>query len=267
MNRLTVLIVGHGSRDAVANQEFERLVARYQTRRPEFLLRYGYLELAQPSLAEALAGLGSDRQPVIVVPLFLFAAGHVKSDVPLALATARRQSPHVEFLPTRALGVHPRMVELALRRAGDALPLDPNDARRTTVIVVSRGSSDQDANGDFCNLVRVFQQGREFGAVLPAFMAVAWPGFEEVLELVARSRPERLLIVPYLLFTGQLMKRLEEQVAAFSSSYPWIKTALAAHLGPVDQVLDVIDERIAETRTDQAPLRCDQFLSADHENH
>ncbi len=257
MNRPTVIIVGHGSRDAVANQEFEQLVARYQARRPEFLLRHGYVELAQPSLAEALAALGSEPRQVTVLPLFLFAAGHVKNDVPLALATARQQAPNVEFLATRPLGVHPRMVELALQRASETLPLEPDDARRTTVIMVGRGSSDPDANGDFCKLVRIFQESREFRAVLPAFIGIARPRVEEVFELAARTRPERLLVVPYLLFDGRLMRQLGEQVAAFGARYSWIKTALAPHLGGTDHVLDVLDERVAESREGQAPLPCD----------
>jgi sirohydrochlorin ferrochelatase/(2Fe-2S) ferredoxin len=257
MNRPIVLIVGHGSRDAVANEEFEQLVARYQARRPEFLLRYGYVELAQPSLPEALAALGPEPRQVTVVPLFLFAAGHVKNDVPLALATARQQAPGVEFLATRALGVHPRMVELALQRAAETLPLDPDDARRTTVIMVGRGSSDPDANGDFCKLARIFQEACEFRAVLPTFIGIARPRFEETLELAARTRPERLLVVPYLLFDGRLMRQLGEQVAAFRARYSWIKTALAPHLGGTDHVLDVLDERVAESRAGQAPLPCD----------
>src|SRR5580693_8079305 len=107
MNQPTVLIVGHGSRDTGANQEFEQLVARYQARHPELLLCYGYLELAQPSLAEALAALGPEPRQVTVLPLFLFAAGHVKKDVPRALAAARQNAPGVEFVVTGALGLHP----------------------------------------------------------------------------------------------------------------------------------------------------------------
>src|SRR5579883_2305915 len=105
--RPIVIIVGHGSRDAPANQEFEQLVAQYQARRPDLELRYGYVELAQPALADALANIPPDAKEVTLLPLFLFAAGHVKNDVPLALATARRQHPQVQFRAARALGVHP----------------------------------------------------------------------------------------------------------------------------------------------------------------
>jgi sirohydrochlorin ferrochelatase len=73
--RPIVLMVGHGSRDASGNQEFEQFVERYQARRPELELRHGYIELAQPSLADALANLPAETDEATLLPVFLFAAG------------------------------------------------------------------------------------------------------------------------------------------------------------------------------------------------
>ena len=49
-----VLIVGHGSREAAANDEFEAFVAAYAERNPGFDVAYGYVELARPALVDAL---------------------------------------------------------------------------------------------------------------------------------------------------------------------------------------------------------------------
>lgn len=51
-----------------------------------------------------------------MLPLFLFAAGHVKNDLPLALAEARRAFPATRFSAARALGVDPGLVDLAYAR-------------------------------------------------------------------------------------------------------------------------------------------------------
>src|SRR5438552_883884 len=107
-----VLVVGHGSRDAAANSELEALVRAYADARPDAIVAHGYVELAQPSLDHALAEIATRARHVAVVPLFLFAAGHVKSDVPLALARARSAFPDVTFAAAPALGVHPALAEL-----------------------------------------------------------------------------------------------------------------------------------------------------------
>ena len=255
--RPIVIIVGHGSRDAPANQEFEQLVAQYQARRPDLELRYGYVELAQPALADALANLPPDAKEVTLLPLFLFAAGHVKNDVPLALAAARRQHPQVQFRAARALGVHPLLVELALARADEACGGEKTDPSRTAVVVVGRGSSDPDANGDFCKLARLIGEGRPYSWVLPSFIGITRPRFGEALEFVARARPERLLVVPYLLFAGRLLTHLGEQVAEFRGRYPWMKTTIVPHLGVDSRLLDILDERLAEAHEGQTPLPCD----------
>lgn len=250
-------MVGHGSRDASANQEFEQLVARYQTRRPELELRHGYVELAQPSLADALADLPAETVEAVLLPLFLFAAGHVKNDIPLALATARRRRPDVRFSAARALGVHAALAELAVERAEEVASLGKTEAPRTAAIVVGRGSSDPDANGDFCKLVRLIGEGRPLAWAVPTFIGITRPRFEETLEFVARARPERLLVIPYLLFGGRLLSQLREQVAGFRARYPWIKTTLAPQLGVHERLLGVLDERLHEVRNGQAPLACD----------
>jgi sirohydrochlorin cobaltochelatase len=84
------VILGHGSRDASANLAFERWVAGYRAlTRHEVDVALAYVELASPSLEDTLLGLGERYRRVAVVPAVLFAAGHIKNDVPLALDAAR----------------------------------------------------------------------------------------------------------------------------------------------------------------------------------
>lgn len=251
-----LLIVGHGSRDASANAEFEGMVAQYRAKRPALRVAHGYIELADPPLRVALREFGSASDRVVVMPLFLFAAGHVKNDLPLALHEARRDFPSVEFTAVRALGVHPNLVQIAFERAREALT-DASASRKTAVIVVGRGSSDPDANGDFCKVVRLLGEGRDFTWVLPSFIGITKPLFEDVVELVVRSRPDRIVVVPYFLFSGRLIEKLRTQVDAFCKRYPWVQVELAAHLGVDERLFTLIDERVREAVEGQRPLPCD----------
>jgi sirohydrochlorin cobaltochelatase len=253
---VALLILGHGSREPASNLEFEAMVAVMAARRPDLEVAYGYVELARPSLPEALRQLASGADHVVVVPLFLFTAGHVKNDLPIALNDARRDCPSVRFTATRALGVHPALVELAFERARAAITA-ARDPRKTAVVVVGRGSSDPDANGDFCKLVRLLAEGRGLGWVMPSFIAVAQPGFAATAELLARARPERIVVVPYFLFGGRLIGKLAEQVAQFAARSPWIKCELVPHLGSDERLFRLLDERIQQAVDGERPLPCD----------
>ncbi len=251
-----LLIVGHGSRDTKANLEFEALVLTYRSGRPDLTVAHGYIELAQPSLITALRDLAQQVDIVVVLPLFLFAAGHVKNDIPLALAQIRNEFPSTQFVVARALGVHPSLVDLAYERAKPELD-GVRELMKTAVIVVGRGSSDPDANAEFCKVARLFAEGRNLGWVLPSFIGITRPTFVETAELVSRARPERIVVVPYFLFGGRLIDKIGEQVTAFRSRYPWIKIEQAGYLGGDERLFHLIDERLNETVTGTHPLPCD----------
>ena len=255
--RPALVIVGHGSRDPAANTEFEALVAAFAAREPGRDVSHGYLELAEPSLPNALERAGARAASVQVLPLILFGAGHVKNDLPLALDAARRKLPEVSFLAARPLGVHPLLTALIAERGEAAAPLSPAERAKTAVLVVGRGSSDPDANGDFCKLVRLFAEGRGFARVDPAFMGITGPKVDEALESLARARPERILVVPALLFGGTLIAKLDEQLGRFAARYPWIKTARAAHLGAHANLFSLMDERLRQAAGEGTPLPCD----------
>ena len=258
MNQPTILVVGHGSRDAEANTEFEAVVAALRERLADFQVTHGYIELAKPSLAEALADCGARSGQVVVLPLLLLAAGHVKNDIPLALAQVRQNHPDTDFVSARALGVHPALIHLLRQRADDALAQFGTREGKTAVLVVGRGASDPDANADFCKVVRLFAEGTPFASLVqPCFIGITHPRVEEALEWMARVRPDRLLVVPYFLFAGRLLTRLREQLAAFAKLYPWIQTALAPHLGLDERLLQVVEERVREALEGRGELPCD----------
>ncbi|HUQ06283.1 MAG TPA: CbiX/SirB N-terminal domain-containing protein [Kofleriaceae bacterium] len=250
-----ILIVGHGSRDAAANAELASIIATQRARHPDALVAHAFLELAEPTLAPALHELARRVDRVVVVPLLLFAAGHVKNDVPLALERARRAAPHVPFIAARALGVHAGLVELAAARARAAL--GDTDPAQAALVVVGRGASDPDANAELCRLARLVGEKLGTGWVLPAFCGITTPKVEDALELAARTRPARLVVLPYLLTAGRLVEKLRTQVDAARARAPWLRAELAAHLGDDALLHDAIDERIAGALAGVAPLPCD----------
>lgn len=257
MERTAVLVLGHGSRRGRANQEFEELVALLRERRPGLDVAQAYIELARPLLGAALAQLAERADRVIVLPLFLFAAGHVKDDLPRALAAARAAFPRTRFEAARHLGVHRAMVELAAGHARGALPAGEGEASRTALLAVGRGASDADANGDFCKLVRLVGEEAGFAAAEPSFIAITRPRFAEAAERLALSRPARVLVLPYFLFEGLLVEQLAGEVEAFAGRHPGLDVRLAPHLGVHEPLLRLLEARLDEALAGAAALPCD----------
>ncbi|MFT3924361.1 MAG: CbiX/SirB N-terminal domain-containing protein [Myxococcales bacterium] len=248
-----VVLVGHGSREAGANFAFEGLVARYGEATGRRAVP-AYVELAQPLLDAALHAAARMSSRVVVAPVLLFTAPHVKNDIPLALSRARRQHPRVQFVAAEPLGLHPAMLNAFWQRIAPQLT---SPAEPTTLVVVGRGASDPDANADLYKLARLTAEGRPISSFEPCFAGIAKPSFEDALQRAIRGRPKRVVVAPYLLFAGRIFDKLREQLAAVVQAAPWIDFALCDPIGAQPEVLRALEERIENALSGASPLPCD----------
>lgn len=252
----TIVIVGHGSREPRSNQDFETLVQHFQGYVPDAPVRWCYVELEFPSLADALENAASESDRVTLVPLFLFAAKHVKNDLPLAVHAAQQKFPHVQFHVAPAFGADPLMLKLLTKRVEEGISNLGKAREKTVLIVMGRGSSDPDANGDFCKLVRMLEESVNFARVETAYCGVSHPFLEETLNRVVLERPEAILIQPYLMFPGTLVRKIEEKLEQFSKLYPWIQIKISNCMGEDPLLFELLRERAHHAETGEIPLPC-----------
>jgi sirohydrochlorin cobaltochelatase len=120
MKTKTLLLVAHGSREKSANLEFKKLVGKYRRRHPTWKIGYAFLELAEPSIPVALESLVKPGKPrsLVVLPLFLFAARHVKKHIPEILDTFQKIHPGVKIQLTPPLGSEQKILDILDQRAG-----------------------------------------------------------------------------------------------------------------------------------------------------
>ena len=79
-------------------------------------VRIAYLEIMQPSLAEAIGTLAAAGvRSVRVIPLFLGAGGHVKEDLPRLVADAAKAHPSVKLRLEKPIGEQPQVIAAIAR--------------------------------------------------------------------------------------------------------------------------------------------------------
>jgi len=111
-----VLVISHGSREASANQDFKKLVQKYRNKHPKWVIAHAFLELAKPSISEALENLAKKSDEIFVLPLFLFAAKHVKKHIPEILKTFRKNHTQVKVLLGKPLGSDEKLLAILDQR-------------------------------------------------------------------------------------------------------------------------------------------------------
>jgi sirohydrochlorin ferrochelatase len=256
-NRPALLLVGHGSRSAAGVNAYWELADVVRREAPTLEVGCGFIELAEPDFDTAIEGLvAAGATSVVAVPLVLLGAGHLKNDGPAALARGRQHHPTVEFAYGRDLGIHPSVLEVAEERIRAATTGWPADGA-TAVVVVSRGSSDPDANADLCKVARLLWDSRGLGLVEPAFVSLAPPSVPETLERCRRLGAERIAVVPYFLFTGVLVDRIAAQAADWAASHPEVDVRMGAELGPDPRLARLVLDRYAEAVAGDVRMNCD----------
>ncbi len=125
-------------------------------------------------------------------------------------------------------------------------------AQKSMIIVVGRGSSDPNANTEFCRLVRFFTEETDITWVVPCFIGVTTPSMDDALELAGQLKPEHLFIVPYYLFKGVLVNRINQKARQFAETNPEISVQVSKVIGIDQNLFQLMDERVAEVFEEKA---------------
>jgi sirohydrochlorin ferrochelatase len=254
-----ILFVGHGSRDPEGTEEFTRFVALYRQRTPERMVDFGFLEFARPVIEESIARcVAKGARDITVLPGMLMAAGHAKNDIPSEIHEARHRYPDVAFRYGRHLHLHSKIIELCRLRIEEAEQQSPPRSRADTLLlVVGRGSSDPDANGDVAKLARILAEGMGFGWSAAAYIGVTTPLLPEALERCRRTGFGRIMAFPFFLFTGVLEKRIRGLAREFAARYPDMECLCAPYLNMHPLLVEVFEERAREAVHGSPHMNCE----------
>jgi sirohydrochlorin cobaltochelatase len=260
MSNQTILVVGHGSRIPQATDQFNDFIIALAGRLGT-PVQSCFLELADPDLATGLttaaatAGAGGE---VLVLPLFLGAAGHQKNDISAAIQWARAQFPAVAFKGGAPLGPHAKLVDLLDVRVQEAFAAHPAalPPEESMVLVIGRGSSDPGGNSEIARLAYLLMEKRPYLSVEFAFQAVARPRVPAGLRRCAQLGAKQLVVAPFILFTGKVDEYILDVTRQAQTELD-LPALPASYLGVHELIIDVAEQRVRELQADSVVMSCD----------
>jgi len=177
------------------------------------------------------------------------------------LNTYQAQNPGTVISYGRELGIDLKMIRAAGERIQQAI--DAADADEGTValhdtllMVVGRGSSDPDANSNVSKVMRMLWEGFGFGWAETCYSGVTFPLVGPGLSHAAKLGYKRIIVFPYFLFTGVLVKRIYSETDAVAANHPDIQFIKASYLSDHPLVLDTFEDRVQEILDGQALMNC-----------
>ena len=137
MGKQAVILIGHGSRAAGADDDMERVAERLRQTSGTVVevCRMGARGLPFADVFERCVRQGAKR--IVVLPYFLHFGVHLREDIPEILRKAAAGHPEVRLILGRHLGYDESLVSLVEKRIGESeslcdvreLPLLPIDRR------------------------------------------------------------------------------------------------------------------------------------------
>ena len=118
--RQAILIIDHGSRRGEANDMLECVANLVQAMAgADVVVRHAHMELAAPSIADGVAScVAAGATEVVAFPYMLSPGKHSTGDIPRLVAEAAKDHRGVSVRVVPAFGVHEKLAELILLRAG-----------------------------------------------------------------------------------------------------------------------------------------------------
>ena len=269
-----VMVCGHGSRDEDAVSEFLNFAKKLKNQLLQYELDWGFLEFANPVIKSGLDSLREKGiREIMSVPVMLFAAGHAKNDIPSVLNAYQAQYPELSISYGRELGIDLKLIRAAGERVKDAIEQADGDIspEETLLMVVGRGASDPDANSNVSKVTRMLWEGLGLGWAETAYSGVTFPLIKPGLEHASKLGYKRIVVFPYFLFTGILVKRIYQYTDMVAAEHPEIQFVKASYLNDHPLVVDTFSERVEEIRNGVNNMNCklckyrEQFLGFENE--
>jgi sirohydrochlorin cobaltochelatase len=99
-------------------------------------------------------------------------------------------------------------------------------------------------------------EGLGFGWSEIGFSGVAHPRVGPALDRVVRLGFRRIIIFPYFLFTGVLIKRIHAEVAEAQARYPDFEMVKAEYLRDHPLVIEALADRVEEIGRGENTMNC-----------
>ncbi|PRX44197.1 sirohydrochlorin ferrochelatase [Prauserella shujinwangii] len=217
-----IVLVAHGTRDPEGPRAIALLARRVRARGVPVAVAYA--DVRAPDVTTVLDRV---RGPAVVVPAFLAAGYHVRTDVPAQIAASRNG----DAVLAKPFGPAPELVAAAADRLSQA-GHTPGDA----VVLAAAGSRDPRALADVGTAARSLA-GRLGAPVRVGYAATAEPRITDAVAAV-RAGGARVAVASWLLAPGLFQRRLAEAAP----------DVLAEPIGAHQAVVDLVLRRYAEAR-------------------
>ena len=248
-----IAIIGHGSLYPGSGAAMIRLAARLRQDRVAPIVAAGFLNFSRPTFDQAIARcVARGASAITVLPYFLVEGYFVRVTLQGMIDAARANYPQVAFVRAPALGAHPALAELVVRRA---LAADPGSAGTRGLVLLAHGSPRPPADDPILAIAGQIRGRGDFAHVGLGYLDLQEPDIAAAISACVGAGVDRVIAVPYFIqLGGHVRDDLPAAIAASRAEHPGASLLLAEHLGYDPLLAAVLADRAREAAATSAIL-------------
>lgn len=118
---------------------------------------------------------------------------------------------------------------------------------KTAILLMAHGSRISEANDAMTEIAGMVKEIAGYPIVEVSYREMHLPSIQQGIDACVAQGAERILLVPYFLFTGaHVQEDLPEEMAKARERYPNVEFAMGSHLGVHRKLAEVVVERIGQ---------------------
>jgi sirohydrochlorin cobaltochelatase len=121
--------------------------------------------------------------------------------------------------------------------------------RKRGILLLAHGSIVEGVERELEAIAIILRQRTDVDVVQIGFLDYTEPKIPEAVESLVASRVSELLVMPYFLSSGYLLKKALRLVREEAAKHPPLVVHTAEHLGGHPRLVDVVIDRIEDARS------------------
>ncbi len=205
-----ILYIGHGTKAKKGAIEAKAFMQQVMEKVNAPIQEMSFLEFTEPSIEQGFFHcVEKGAAEITVVPLFLLAAGHIKRDIPRIITSLKKKHPAIKVVVRNPFGVQSEILDgVAELVRNTVLDVNKNDS----ILIVGTGGSDPTIYSAYAEIVEGIRKRLGTDHVSACFLAAAKPDLEQGLKTITQEANGRVIVVPYLLFSGVLLTVIVQKI-------------------------------------------------------
>jgi sirohydrochlorin ferrochelatase len=227
-----------------------RLAARLRTHGTASIVRPGFLNYSQPTLAEAIANCVDEGATQITVqPYFLIDGKYVREDLAGEIVHWATHYPDVTFAMAEVFGPHRLLTDIVFDRIRAVDPALGMEGRPVGLLFMAHGTPFPEANAPIERIAARVHARADYCQAVVSYLDCNQPTIDAAIDQLAADGANRIITVPYFLHEGRHTQRdLPQILGGARRRHPHVDFRTTAHLGYDLRFVEIIAQRVGAAK-------------------